>query len=173
MIIKPFSITFAIMGIMSLLSLSLVGSVSNPKYSFSPVEFQPINNWCPFENSLNILMVYGDYTACDHFYSGIHIPDGITVSRMTIHFGDFYEEGDMTVILWRTDLAGLGYQLASVDSYGFAHEILTASEDTSITIDNQSGSYYLEVIFPGYCPIEFYGVTLETTYPSFLSLVRK
>jgi hypothetical protein len=172
MFMKPIRISLAVTGLLSVFGLSLAGSSSSPSYSFTPAEFTPYFSDC-YYSSYGYSLDYkdGTTTGCDVYYAGIHLPDGITVTKMTLFFNDASTES-MTAYFVRNDFNKNPETLAGVGSSGNSSGNTSISIDTSIPIDNSTYSYYFSIHFPSE-NIELLGITLETTYPTFLSIINK
>jgi hypothetical protein len=85
-------------------------------------------------------------------YAGVHLPDGVTVTRLTNHYWDF-DATDTAVELRRipNPATSSAQVMASAPSAGNSGNH-TSSEDTTIetpAIDNDAFQYYVRATLPG------------------------
>lgn len=171
MSIKPFRISLALISLLSVFGFNLAAIPGHGSYSLSPGEFNRDSNVCYYVNNGYGILVDG-YTTCDTFYAGVHLPEGVTVTKITMYWTDSSEVFDVYLHLWRNNLNDSRESLSGQTSSGSTGTPDNSFALTSFPIDNSQYSYYLDIIMPA--PIlEFHGVVIEYTYPSYLSVIRK
>jgi hypothetical protein len=170
MLTKSILVSLSVIGLIGSLGISLLTTPGHVAYTVNPSEF---NN-----DSANVIQqgyrVSLEFGSDFPGFASLHLPDGVTVTKIIFYWQDSTATALCTVFLGKNTLMGSASNLAEVSTAGSANVPDSSYVDRSILIDNNF-AYYLLLSCPNMRPEEIwlYGVTLEYTYPSFLSIIRK
>jgi|WetSurSiteA1Bulk_404760.scaffolds.fasta_scaffold46053_2 hypothetical protein len=174
MLTKPIHLSLAVVGLLSILGLNIAGTQGTNTYSISPAEFNPIMSDCYYEIS-GASLFEGEAPVgldpCDLFQVGIHLPDGVMITKITLYFRDD-SYNSLPVYLKRNNFNLSSTTIATISTTGTQLDPSSTSINTSIIIDNSAYSYYFYVDFWSHHS-EVLGITLETSYPTFLSVIKR
>jgi hypothetical protein len=114
------------------------------RISIPAAAFEPgADSFVYHNNGSNLYSEYGV-----NFFAPVNLPDGSTVTKVTLYYEDDTAAGDLTVSLKRFDFGlNLVYTLAEVTSSDGGYD---SDYDDTITypqVDNASNSYYLYATF--------------------------
>jgi len=166
-----------VFGVALLLGSSLAASPGHGYVSFSPAAFAPayggFTDYGASEASLSHLstdpMVY---------LAPLNLPQGATVTKLTLYYNDGLEPGDATLNLWR-NTPGTGHvTMANVSTSGYAGYTYFWSDEIIdyAVIDNSQYTYSLWWDVPGNVgadTIELLGVFIEYSYSTSLPAVLR
>jgi hypothetical protein len=144
-----------------------VTTAGNAVYSVNPSEFISLSGSEAFLSGFGL-------TATEA-YAAVHLPDGVNLTKMIFYWRDGSTVADCTVTFVINMRAGYaGTYLVAVSTSGSANTSQSSDVDTSIPI-NSDYPYYLHLSCPGMAlgTIMVWGVSLEYSYGSFLSIIRK
>jgi hypothetical protein len=170
MFTKSILVSLSAIGLIGSFGISLLTTPGHAAYTVNASEF---NN-----DSVNMVQqgyrVSLNYGSSFPAFAALHLPDGVTVTRMTFYWKDNNPTALCTVFFTKNLLGGSADILAEVSTSGNANIPDSSYVDISIAIDNNN-PYYLLFSCPGMDPetIWLYGVTLEYTNQSFLSLIKR
>lgn len=167
MFIKPAKLTLIAASLMSIFGMTFAGSLSSPSYALSPAEFIPVSSPCAYTNLGSALA----NTGCSQFQAGFHLPDGMTINHVTIHYMDG-SASNMTVAIVRNDYTYTPTIIFTWTSSVMLGTPQTATLDVAIPIDNSTHSYFVLVDLPA-TNLILLGVTLESSYSSILVPIFK
>jgi hypothetical protein len=116
--------------------------------SLSAAAFTPYVDGYDFQNHGRYLMHYhspGGGTANGWYLAPVQLPQGATVTTMIFQFFDDSTTNNILARLWRSDLAGGSYEMATVDSAGYSVGYGKRADMTisNPVIDNLHNSYWV------------------------------
>ena len=174
MLIKPIFNSVIMMGLLSIFGINLAGASSTGYYSVPAAEFMDASgNACNTYNYGNQIQV-SNVTGCT-LLAGVHLPDGVTVTKMTMYWYDSNTEDDILGAFEGSTFAGWASSLA----YLYSDQAVAASSssvNTSILIDNANNEYYLRAIIPANqssSGLGLIGFRLDYTNQTFISLINR
>ena len=109
-------------------------------------------------------------TTSVYFYAPVQLPHGVTITNITSYWIDLDLGLDMTCILYRNNVAGTGFGMATVSSSGSTG--LGSTFTTTIsdpTIDNSDNQYCFYLEIPANLPntnLRFRFATIGFAYPT-------
>ena len=148
--------------------LTLSASPGHGYVSVPPAAFTPAEDGYDYQN-LGALILNND-GASDNYYAPVLLPQGATVTKMTLYFYDG-SSLDGCTILFRSPLDGSADYMAEVYTHGTsgAGSRFDNTIDYSV-VDNSQHIYYLYLNLPASDTFA-YGVIIEYTYPVSLPLL--
>jgi len=170
MFIKPLISSVFIMSLLSVFGLNLAGASSSGYYSVPAADFNDVYGNCMTFNYGSDLWPYSGY-GCD-VVAGIHLPDGVTVTKIMMYWYDDDETANIQASISRTTYPGMSEQLSSLISNYYGDGSSSSYAVTSIPIDNSNYEYYIRVSLPS-DRLGLIGFRIEYTNQTFLSLINK
>ena len=151
------------------LGISVLRIPGHNYISINASEFGPRTEECfqlysPWE-------LVGDLNCFPYMYAAIHVPDGVTITKVTFYWKDGANGSDGIVTLIRNNLDGTATNLVDVLTNGDAGVPSSSSTTASIVVDNSQYTYYLMKGF-AQPTISLYGVVVEYTYPLYLPFIK-
>jgi hypothetical protein len=170
MVIKPLINSVFIMGLLSIFGINIAGASSTGQYFVPPSDFTIVNSYynCTYFNYGNSLQPALNDNSC-YFVSGIRLPDGVTVTKITMYWYDFDEIENIEATIYRSTFFGEEEGLSTISST-FLGAAGSSDVGTSFLIDNGNYEYYIRVNIPT-VDLMLFGFRIEYTNQSFLSLV--
>jgi hypothetical protein len=171
MMIQPAIRIFLVIGLIGSLGIGMATSTITSYVSLTPVDF--IGQMNMIDDG------YSMYVNLDIMYRApLQLPNGATISKITIYYIDNSEPYDLLMNLERTAYDGVPHIEGTVTSSGYSTLQTSNSISTSVLVDNSSNGYFLRFQTPGGMGSvsRFYGAIVEYTLPfytSFLSLIIK
>ena len=104
------------------------------------------------------------------FYAPLHLPDGVTITRITFYWMDLSTPANAQLILNSSTFINDHTQEAVLWSTGDDYVATSSILVTSIEIPDDEYAY-LTLVLP--INIEVYGILLEYTYPAYLGIIKK
>jgi hypothetical protein len=171
MLLKPILSSVVIMGLLSIFGINLAGSSSTGYYSVPAADFNEITgSLCPTQNYGNFLAPY--YGAGCDFVAGVHLPDGVTVTKITMYWFDYETNYNIDATFFSSTLTGLETLSAGLTSSFSDTENSSSFINTSIPIDNANNEYYIKLRLPT-DQLAIIGFRIDYTNQSFLSRINR
>lgn len=150
----------------SLPSLPASGSSfpSSGRIAVAASSFLPASDLALYQKSFNELAPIGSDDASKRYYAPINLPDGVTVTSMTVAFEA--SGGDVQV---RLDYTPLGNGSATASIYKLVEVVSTAGSSPQTatafahTVDNGANVYFLVVDLTGGPGTKLHGVSIAYT----------
>jgi hypothetical protein len=173
MLLKPILSSVVMMGLLSIFGINLAGSSSTGYYSVPAADFKDASgNVCNTYNYGNQIQV-SNVAGCT-LLAGVHLPDGVTITKVTMYWYDSNEEDDILGVFEGSTFAGWASSMAILYS-NQAVAASSSSVNTSILIDNANNEYYLRAIIPANqsSGLGLIGFRLDYTTQTFLSRINR
>lgn len=167
MFIKSILASVSILGVLTTLGVGLLAPAGVDTYTISPADFTVEND---SEKYFNMGFSLSTYDSTVQFYAPVHLPEGVTVTRITFYWNDVSGVANAELILNSSSFLNAHVQEASVWTTGNTYSDTSSSLATSVVIQ-EDRFYYLTLVLP--INIVVYGVELEYTNPAYLSIIRK
>jgi hypothetical protein len=162
MLINPLRISFAfvLVGLLSLFGINLSAAPGHGSYTFGPQDFYPTSRGptIPCGNYNNILP--------------LHLPDNVTLSKVTIYIDQSYEENWTHLYIMRNNFNATETIIEDLTPPSPSIGFVPVTFITSIPISNSDHTYYIFVTWDSSCP-NLTAIIVEYTYPTFISLIMK
>lgn len=146
-------------------SATLASTTKTGKVSIAASTFLPTNDLAIYEKSFNQLNPVGTDTASERYYAPVVLPDGATVTSMTVAF----EAGSGTSVQARLDFTPITNGSNAAQIYKLA-EVLSsagASPQTanafSHSVDNEENVYFVVVDLIGGAAAKIKGISIAYT----------
>lgn len=146
-------------------SASLSSSTLTGKLSIAASTFVPTNDLAIYEKSFNQLSPVGDDEASQRYYAPVILPDGATITSMTVAF----EAGSGTAVKARLDYTPLANGTNTAQIYKLAEVLSSAGTSPQTanafahTVDNGANVYFLVVDLTGGAEAKLKGISIAYT----------
>ncbi len=146
-------------------SATLASTTKTGNVSMAASTFLPTNDLAIYEKSFNQLNPVGTDAASERYYAPVVLPDGATVTSMTVAF----EAGSGTSVQARLDFTPIGNGTNTGQIYKLAEVVSStgASPQTASafghTVDNQANVYFVVVDLTGGAGAKLRGISIAYT----------